>query len=219
MIKNKIVSLLSFCLLLSVSYPMRLDAFSLNINPVSWFEITQNAVQNLDFEQAKGDIVEGKGAEEIKAYVIKQSRKYRDVRDAIISTIRGGQILKVSLPAHLLFDANETSLNSDAQSVLLPAKFIMQTGYFNMIVTGHSDNTGKPEYIYNIAKRRAESVSEWFIANGIEQSSLSEFYFGDELPLYDNASMANRNRNRRITLYFVPNKDIIKKAKRGKLNK
>ena len=95
----------------------------------------------------------------------------------------------------------------------------MQTGYVNMIVTGNSDNTGKPEYIYNIAKRRAESVSEWLSANGIEQSSLSEFYFGDEVPLYDNDSMANRNRNRRITLYFVPNKDMIKKAKRGKLNK
>ena len=205
-------------ILLFSSNSFLISAQTKNWNPKIWFDKTAGEGES-DFEALKGEAIEGKAGEDIKKYNLKQTRKFKDINGALVSTIRNGEILKVSLPANLLFNPNESVLNRDAQQSLLPVKFVVQTGYYDMIITSHTDNTGSSKYLRNISEQRADAVYNWFITNGIAKNKLNVFSYTDEQPLYDNDSMQNRLRNRRITLYFIPNKEMVKKAKRQKLNK
>ncbi|MEG1587665.1 MAG: OmpA family protein, partial [Bacteroidales bacterium] len=188
------------------------------LNPKNW--VTAAApVQEKTFEEEKGIAIGGKQGDEIKSFMLKQAQKLKSIKGAVVSTIRNGEVVKVSLPASLLFLPNDTVLMADAETVLRPVLTFMRKDLTKLLITGHSDNTGRKEYIQQIAQYRATAVEEWFQRNGVTDGEMAVFSFADSKPLYDNDSMVNRAKNRRVTLYLVPNTEMIKLAKRKRLNK
>lgn len=199
------------------SRSMRSFDFS-RLNPKNRTRTAPDSQQD-DFEVAKGEVIGGKPGEEIKAFMLKQAQKFKSVKGAIVSTIRNGEVIKVSLPASLLFVPNDTVLNSDAEMSLRPLLTFMRRDLTDLLITGHSDNTGSQSYIKRISASRANVIEAWFLRNGVTDKEMSVFAFGDTQPLFDNNSMENRAKNRRITFYLVPNQEMIKQAKRKRLNK
>lgn len=175
--------------------------------------------QQDEFEVAKGKVIGGKQGEEIKTYMLKYAQKFKAQKGTTVSTLRQGEVLKVSLPASMLFAPNDTVLKADVDMNLRPLLTFMRRDLTNMIIAGHSDNTGSQSYVEWISDVRAHAVEAWFHQNGVTDKEMSVFSFGDTQPLYDNDSMLNRAKNRRITFYFVPNQEMIKLAKRKRLNK
>ena len=151
--------------------------------------------------------------------MLKQAHKMTSINGATVSTMRNGEVLKVAIPASLLFLPNDTTLISKPETALGPVLVLMREGMTDLVITGHSDNTGSAAYLENLTAKRAQAVFDWYAGNGIANKYMSFYAYGDSQPLYDNDSMENRSANRRITLYIIPNEEMIKKAKRGKLNK
>ena len=65
-------------------------------------------------------------------------------------------------------------------------------------IIGHTDNIGTEPYNLGLSKRRAKSVVEYLIANGIDEARLSYEGKGELYPAVPNTSVENRAQNRRV---------------------
>ncbi len=86
-------------------------------------------------------------------------------------------------------------------------KAIRTFGEPEVVIEGHTDNTGSVAINAQLSQNRAEAVRQYFIANGtLEEQKLSAIGYGSERPLATNDTTEGRAINRRI--------DIIIKAER-----
>lgn len=65
-------------------------------------------------------------------------------------------------------------------------------------IGGHTDDQGTDENNLALSQRRAESVMEYFVRNGVKLGRLSAVGYGERQPLVSNDTAADRARNRRI---------------------
>ncbi len=65
-------------------------------------------------------------------------------------------------------------------------------------LVGHTDSTGTAAINQPLSVRRAESVRQWLIANGIAPDRLASEGRGPSEPIADNTSEAGRSLNRRV---------------------
>lgn len=212
------ILLCAFSLYMPATFASDAELDLARLNPRNWVKSTQD-VPEKSFEEAKGAAIGGKPGEEIKTFMLKQGQKFKSVKGAIVSTIRNGEVLKISLPASVLFVPNDTILATDAELSLRPILTFMRRDLTDLLITGHSDNTGSKAYIEMMSRARASAVEAWFRQNGVTDGEMGTYSFGDQQPLFDNDSMETRAKNRRITFYLVPNQEMIKQAKRKRLNK
>lgn len=67
-------------------------------------------------------------------------------------------------------------------------------------VQGHTDNQGDSALNRQLSQRRAEAVSQYLAAHGVEASRLRAVGYGGTRPVADNDQPAQRPRNRRVVL-------------------
>lgn len=67
-------------------------------------------------------------------------------------------------------------------------------------VAGHTDAQGDAAYNLWLSERRAESVRQYLISQGVPAERLSARGYGETEPLADNATAAGRRQNRRVEL-------------------
>jgi len=65
-------------------------------------------------------------------------------------------------------------------------------------VSGHTDNVGDPKLNKTLSTKRAFAVRAYLVSKGIEEARIEALGFGDERPIAENDSDANRQKNRRI---------------------
>lgn len=136
-------------------------------------------------------------------------------------TVRNGEVLVVTIPAADLFEANSSELRPEALAKLaLFERAIIHPEAYRILVAAHTDDTGDEKYSETLAEQRAENVQDAFeeiAAKANTQSNIYYYSFGFEKPLVANNSIANRNKNRRIEVYIIPEQRTIDNARSGKL--
>ena len=65
-------------------------------------------------------------------------------------------------------------------------------------VRGHTDSTGEEEYNQKLSERRADSVIEYMIKNGISPERLNSVGFGEKKPVASNDTEEGMQLNRRV---------------------
>ena len=70
-------------------------------------------------------------------------------------------------------------------------------------VRGHTDSTGTEEYNQKLSERRADSVIEYMIKNGISPERLNSVGFGEKKPVTSNDTEEGRSKNRRTEIYIL----------------
>ena len=70
-------------------------------------------------------------------------------------------------------------------------------------IQGHTDNRGGREYNQDLSQRRAESVRDWLLQNGVDASRLEARGYGMTRALVPNITPANRARNRRVQFIIL----------------
>ncbi|MBN2813881.1 MAG: OmpA family protein [Bacteroidales bacterium] len=92
------------------------------------------------------------------------------------------------------------------QSDLLPASFeeleklhiFLNTNDVSIMISGHTDHIGTPDYNKALSLARANAVSEWLIKKGIDKNRIQTEGFGADLPLVENDTETHRAINRRV---------------------
>jgi outer membrane protein OmpA-like peptidoglycan-associated protein len=129
---------------------------------------------------------------------------------------RNGEVVVATLSADQLFKPNSAELRSTAGTLLNQfAPVLSHPGMWKVLVVVHSDDTGSEDYVNNLTGARAESVCAWFEAMSFDTSAMVPYGCGADEPLLANNSRSNRERNRRLEMYLIPDSAMLDMAKQG----
>jgi outer membrane protein OmpA-like peptidoglycan-associated protein len=148
-------------------------------------------------------------------------KQAKDIKQAIpdAQVERVGEGINVTFNSALLFQINSSSLSDSAQASLdKVAKVFKQYPKTNILVEGHTDDTGTDEYNMTLSEQRAEAVSNYLIANGVRKKRFTVKWYGETEPKYPNTSEENRVLNRRVELAIMANEDLKKDAQKGNID-
>ncbi|MBF0181608.1 MAG: peptidoglycan-associated lipoprotein Pal [Magnetococcales bacterium] len=102
-------------------------------------------------------------------------------------------------PEHRIYFAlNSDEITPNSASVLTHnARWL---GKRNVTIEGHCDERGTREYNLALGQKRADSVKQFLISQGVEPSRIRTVSYGKERPLVNGHSEAAWNKNRRADL-------------------
>lgn len=164
-----------------------------------------------------GQPVTGKTAVNLRKKVASDMRMVQKLKGIDVSSVREGEVIRITLPASVLFEPNDSVLWGRAALTLRPLiRYADPSLYGRLVVAGYMDDTGSSAYTQRLSAVRAEAVARWFRAEGRPGVRIITYAFGSRDPLYPNISEVNRSRNRRIVLYLIPDEEMLVKARRGK---
>jgi len=99
------------------------------------------------------------------------------------------------------FDFDRYSLTDAAQRILGQAVETLRANPgLRIRVEGHTCSIGTAEYNLALGDRRARSVMQYLVSNGIAADRLTTVSFGEENPKYDNSREETRRLNRRAAM-------------------
>lgn len=109
------------------------------------------------------------------------------------------QLADFSVSTDLLFAYNSAELESDAvQRLDAIAGYLADHPAYAIVVAGHADSTGEPDYNLALSKARAEAVVVYLITAGVT-NELESIGYGDTEPIATNSTEEGRAANRRVS--------------------
>ena len=107
------------------------------------------------------------------------------------------QSVRVELDVKFDFDRDtiRPEFRQDIQSL---AEFMKTYPSVTTTVEGHTDSVGSDTYTQNLSERRANSVREALISEGVDSSRVSSVGYGEARPIADNETDSGRAMNRRV---------------------
>ncbi|OLQ69454.1 peptidoglycan-associated lipoprotein [Photobacterium proteolyticum] len=101
------------------------------------------------------------------------------------------------------FKFDNAEIQSDYQEMLTAhADYLRDNTAVKVIVEGHADERGTPEYNIALGERRAAAVAKYLQALGVSASQISIVSYGEEKPLVLGHSEADYAKNRRSVLVY-----------------
>ena len=144
-------------------------------------------------EQARQDSIAA--AERARLAAEAEAERMRREAEAAEAAMREA---RSTLEAMVFFDYDESTLRSDAESVLRQkAEILRNSPAVRIRIEGHADERGSTEYNIALGQARAEAVRQFFISFGLDASRFNMTSFGEERPLAQGSSEASWARNRR----------------------
>lgn len=104
-------------------------------------------------------------------------------------------------PLILYFDNSETSINLTAvqkQKIIDISTYLDKVDNGRVIVTGHTDNTGKRITNLRVSQGRANFAKAYLVENGISVSKIKATSVASDAPIATNATEEGRAKNRRV---------------------
>lgn len=117
----------------------------------------------------------------------------------IIQTVEKHLFVYSELKGSSLFAHNSSVLGSTTQFKDV-ISFLLQHPSASAVITGHTDNTGREHYNQWLSERRAASVADHLISQGIQAPQLTTAGKGSAVPVADNATESGRAMNRRVEI-------------------
>lgn len=100
------------------------------------------------------------------------------------------------------FAFDSAALDATAQGILREAASMLRNQSGTIYVDGHTCDIGSEQYNQRLSERRANSVRNFLIEQGIPANRLIARGFGETHPKYSNSTEEGRRLNRRVELSF-----------------
>ncbi|MDI1322299.1 MAG: OmpA family protein [Algoriphagus sp.] len=140
----------------------------------------------------------------------------RDLEAAEVERV--GEGIKVTFDSGLLFGIDKATLNSASKANLDSlAKTLNKYEDTNIVIDGHTDNTGTEKHNMALSIDRANTVEKYLRNLGVSASRITTNGFGETLPEVSNDSDSGRSQNRRVEIGIVANEKMQEDAKKGEL--
>lgn len=164
-----------------------------------------------------GGVVGGAAGAYIGDRMDKQAKK-------IEQEIPGAEVERVGEGINVTFDENsgvyfavdKYNINEKSQATLNKlADIFKEYPNSNILVEGHTDNTGSESYNLTLSKNRAQAVTNYLVNQGLSGGRFDTKWYGESQPKYDNSTAEGRAKNRRVELAIVANEELKKQAKQA----
>ncbi|MDE6077808.1 MAG: OmpA family protein [Muribaculaceae bacterium] len=183
------------------------------------------SLDELDFIEMINSVDVSKYSDLIQKFQTKEGKtkllngKYNPKGECTVEAYRNKEVLLITIPAHLLFNPNETDLKKGASEYLAPIRrYLKEPDTYRVMLVMHTDNTGSEHYREQLTADRVNSVFDWYENSGSDTRYLFSYALSDDMPLRPNDSMDNRDKNRRLEIYLVPGQVMLEQAKKGKIS-
>lgn len=112
------------------------------------------------------------------------------------------EVITLDDQGQVLFAFDSAELTGEAKRLLADvATRLTGANLVAVKVVGHTDSVGSDAYNQGLSERRARSVADFLVAQGVPADKLSTEGRGESQPVADNGSDAGRAENRRVELY------------------
>jgi outer membrane protein OmpA-like peptidoglycan-associated protein len=107
---------------------------------------------------------------------------------------------KIEIMQTVQFETGKATILSKSFSLLEQVTSVVAAnpGIKQVLIGGHTDDVGSDDFNLELSQKRAESVRQFLIDQGISPSRLVAKGFGETQPLLPNTSSRNRSNNRRV---------------------
>lgn len=163
-----------------------------------------------------GGVVGGTAGAIIGDRMDKQAKKIEEeIPGAEVERVGEGINVTFDESSGVYFDTEKYNINSKSQTTLNKlADIFKEYPNSNILVEGHTDNTGSDSYNLTLSKNRAQAVTNYLVDNGIDRGRFTTKWYGESQPKYDNSTVEGRSKNRRVELAIVANEELKEQAKK-----
>jgi len=131
---------------------------------------------------------------------------------------RVGEGIKITFDSGILFDTNSATLRPASESDISKMAAILQKyPDTNVLIEGHTDNSGTDAINQPLSERRAQAVANSTIAKGVASSRVTTQGYGSTQPVGDNTTVEGKQANRRVEVAIYANDKMKKAAEEGRL--
>lgn len=164
-----------------------------------------------------GAAVGGAAGASIGYYMDKQAREIEeDLEGAKVERV--GEGIKITFDSGILFDVNSYTLKEvSKENIADLSEILRKYEDTNIMVAGHTDNTGTEEYNQKLSEQRAMAVAEYAAFTGVEASRMTIVGYGEGQPVADNSTVEGRQQNRRVEIAIWANEKLKEAAKKGEI--
>ncbi len=115
----------------------------------------------------------------------------------------------IELREKIHFETNKAVIMPDSFALLhqVVATLVQHPEILKLRIEGHTDSVGTRPYNLALSQRRAQSVVEYLVNKGIDQTRLSSQGFGMEKPIASNKTEEGRSQNRRVEMIILQRAD------------
>lgn len=100
---------------------------------------------------------------------------------------------------NIFFDYDKATLKKESLLELNRlARMMKDFPAMEIEVMGHTDDKGSETYNMDLSRKRAESVKEYLLTQGIAAAKMDAKGYGEDMPIVPNDTPENRARNRRV---------------------
>jgi outer membrane protein OmpA-like peptidoglycan-associated protein len=162
-----------------------------------------------------GAAVGGAAGAIIGSYMDKQAAEMqRDIEGAEVQRI--GEGIKITFDSGILFDIDKSDLRPLSKTSLTKlAKILNKYPDTNILIEGHTDDTGTDDHNMTLSKERAQSVSLFLATLNVLSARFSITGYGETQPIVTNDTPEGQQKNRRVDIAIIAN-DKLKKAAQDK---
>ena len=139
-------------------------------------------------------------------YMDRQAAKLREeLAGTGVSVTKVGDNIVLNMPGNVTFATDQSDVQASFYPVLNSVARVLKEFEKTLIhVTGHTDSTGGYEYNMGLSQRRADSVSSYLAAQGVQSVRLQARGFGPDKPVAGNETPDGRQQNRRVEITLEP---------------
>jgi outer membrane protein OmpA-like peptidoglycan-associated protein len=140
----------------------------------------------------------------------------RDLKGAKVERV--GEGIKITFDSGLMFDLDSYLLKAETRDNLTElSKTLQKYDDTNILIEGHTDNTGTEVYNMNLSQKRASNVAKYLKDQGVKSGRVITEGYGENQPLASNETTEGRQNNRRVEVAIYANKKMKKLAEKGEL--
>jgi outer membrane protein OmpA-like peptidoglycan-associated protein len=164
-----------------------------------------------------GGVVGGAAGGYIGNRMDEQAKKIeQEIPGAEVERVGEGINVTFDEASGVYFDTEKYNINAKSQATLNKlAGIFKEYPKSNILVEGHTDDTGSESYNLTLSKNRAQAVSNYLVNNGVLSGRFDTKWYGESQPKYDNTTADGRAKNRRVELAIVASDELKDEAKQA----
>jgi OOP family OmpA-OmpF porin len=130
--------------------------------------------------------------------------KCPNTRPGAVVDLDGCEVEAVISLDGVYFDFDKATLRPEGVAVLNDAAALLKTNDRVVVeVAGHTDSVGSEQYNQGLSERRANTVRDYLVSQGITATRLTARGYGEVQPVATNDTEEGRQLNRRVELIVL----------------
>ncbi|NQZ43620.1 MAG: OmpA family protein [Flavobacteriaceae bacterium] len=161
-----------------------------------------------------GAVVGGAAGGYIGSRMDRQAERIEEeIPGAEVQRVGEGINVTFTQDAGVFFDTNKSDVKgSSAETLNKLAGIFKEYPKSNILVEGHTDSAGSDDYNWKLSQQRAESVTQYLVAQGISPLRFTTKWYGESQPRATNETAEGKAKNRRVELAIVASDALKEEA-------